>query len=313
MKKLVMLVLAFAGLNLFITSSYAATVRQQSSPPSADDKIQFNGTFLFPVKITIPVTDSSGNRRFRTSARRFAGTIRFINEGDDLVADQNGCFVDFSGEDGSSICIDKQALITTFNSENRTNNLLLIGTGGFSLQSGGVTKTGQIYIDTKGSIKKDSLGNIISIGLNGKVAGGSNGDLIFNGNFKSTLVPSGKVLVITTLLTGSQEVHPVTTTGSGTATFVVNLDSRGISGTVTFSGLSSNAVEAHINQAAAGTDGLAIITLEGGSGGTSGVWKVPDGTFLTQDQFNSVQADQLYVNVQSVNFPLGEIRGQLVP
>ncbi|MBI5056512.1 MAG: CHRD domain-containing protein [Nitrospirae bacterium] len=123
--------------------------------------------------------------------------------------------------------------------------------------------------------------------------------------------PTGQSITLTISLTGSSEVPPVVTTGSGTATLIVDLDTREISGTLAFSGLSSAATAAHIHQAAAGANGPIAVALTGGAGGTSGVGTVP-ATILTEEQFNVLKADGLYINVHTSNNPAGEIRGQII-
>jgi hypothetical protein len=116
---------------------------------------------------------------------------------------------------------------------------------------------------------------------------------------------------ITTVLSGGEEVPQVTTTATGTGTMTVNLGTGAISGSVTFTGLSSNATLAHIHAGAAGANGGVVLGLTGGAGGTSGAWTVPAGSVLTPEQLNSLITDGLYLNIHSVNNGGGEIRGQI--
>jgi hypothetical protein len=83
------------------------------------------------------------------------------------------------------------------------------------------------------------------------------------------------------------------------------------SGSLTFTGLTSNATAAHIHQGAAGVNGPVIVPLAGGAGATAGTWSVPAGTFLTASQLNVLKVGGLYANVHTVNNPAGEIRGQI--
>lgn len=53
-----------------------------------------------------------------------------------------------------------------------------------------------------------------------------------------------------------------------------------------------------------------IITL---SKGDNGVWSVPAGSKLTDEQYADFKAGKLYVNVHSAEHKAGEIRGQLKP
>lgn len=113
-------------------------------------------------------------------------------------------------------------------------------------------------------------------------------------------------------LSGAQEVPPVATGATGSATFVVDLGTGAITGSVTFNNLSTPATGAHIHQAAAGINGGVIVPLAGGDGATSGVYNVPANAVpLTAAQITALKANGLYVNVHSVRNAGGEIRGQI--
>jgi subtilisin family serine protease len=128
----------------------------------------------------------------------------------------------------------------------------------------------------------------------------------------STFDPLSPVTTASAVLSGAQEVPPVATAATGSAELTVNFETGAISGTVDFSGLGSNATEAHIHQGAAGTNGSVIVSLTGGAGATSGTWTIPGGTSLTTNQLTQLKANGLYVNVHSTAQPDGEIRGQIV-
>jgi plastocyanin len=157
----------------------SVVVNGQQPPPTT---VHWSGAFSFPAKVTTTISDQSGNRKFKTSTQTFAGTISVIT-GPDLVADADGCFVKFTGNDGRTICINDEVLLTTAITKSKTDTLQLTGTGIFS-----GSETGPVYLDTKGTLKKDSAGDVTSISLIGKVAGGDV-DELFTGNFKSTLSP----------------------------------------------------------------------------------------------------------------------------
>lgn len=108
-------------------------------------------------------------------------------------------------------------------------------------------------------------------------------------------------------LKGSEEVPAVETTATGSGTITVGAD-KSVSGSVTTKGVEGNA--AHIHQAAMGKNGPPIIVLEKGDGG---VWTVPKGSKLTDEQFAAYKAGELYVNVHSAAHKGGEIRAQLKP
>lgn len=108
-------------------------------------------------------------------------------------------------------------------------------------------------------------------------------------------------------LSGSQEVPPVTTSASGNGTIIISAD-KSASGSITTSGVA--AIAAHIHLGASGKNGPVIIPLAKTS---DNVWSVPAGAKLTDAQYESYKAGDLYVNVHSASHKGGEIRGQLKP
>jgi hypothetical protein len=108
-------------------------------------------------------------------------------------------------------------------------------------------------------------------------------------------------------LTGAQETPPVTTSASGTGTIAVAAD-KSVSGTIKTKGIDGTV--AHIHVGAPGQSGPPIITLDKGS---NGVWSVPSGSKLTDEQYASYKAGNLYVNVHSAEHKPGEIRAQIKP
>ena len=108
-------------------------------------------------------------------------------------------------------------------------------------------------------------------------------------------------------LTGAEEMPPVTTSASGTGTITITAD-KSVSGTIKTAGI--DGTMAHIHVGAPGQNGPPIITL---SKGAAGVWSVPAGSRLTDEQYASFKAGNLYVNVHSAEHKPGEIRGQLKP
>jgi len=108
-------------------------------------------------------------------------------------------------------------------------------------------------------------------------------------------------------LTGAEETPPVTTSASGSGTISIGAD-KSVSGTVKTSGIDGTA--AHIHLGAPGQAGPPIITLDKSA---EGVWSVPAGSKLTDEQYASFKAGKLYVNVHSAAHKPGEIRAQLKP
>jgi len=105
-------------------------------------------------------------------------------------------------------------------------------------------------------------------------------------------------------LTGASEVPPVTTSATATGQITIMPDHT-VSGSIKTSGVV--ATMAHIHEAAAGKNGPPIITLTKTADG----FAVPAGAKLTDAQYASYMAGNLYVNVHSAQHPNGEIRTQL--
>ena len=108
-------------------------------------------------------------------------------------------------------------------------------------------------------------------------------------------------------LSGADETPAVQTAATGSGTIVINAD-KTVSGNVTTQGIAGTA--AHIHLGAAGQKGPPVITLAKNG---DGVWNVPAGSTLTEEQYTSYKAGNLYINVHSAENKGGEIRGQLKP
>jgi hypothetical protein len=81
-----------------------------------------------------------------------------------------------------------------------------------------------------------------------------------------------------------------------------------VTGSIKTKGIMGTA--AHIHEAPAGKNGPPIITLTKGGDDT---FTVPEGSKLTEAQYASLKAGNLYVNVHSAEHKGGEIRTQLKP
>ncbi|MEB0029501.1 CHRD domain-containing protein [Undibacterium sp. RTI2.1] len=108
-------------------------------------------------------------------------------------------------------------------------------------------------------------------------------------------------------LVGAEETPAVKTAAKGSGMITVNND-KSVSGMVTTTGL--NGTVAHIHLGAEGKKGPPIINLVKSGEGS---WSVPSGSVLTDDQYASYKAGNLYVNVHTAENKDGEIRGQLKP
>jgi hypothetical protein len=109
----------------------------------------------------------------------------------------------------------------------------------------------------------------------------------------------------TLTLSGASEVPPVTTSATGTAAVTINPD-RTVVVKVTVTGMTATA--SHIHEGAAGTNGPVIVpfTKTGDNAFASS-----DGAKLTEAQYASYKAGNLYVNVHSAANPGGEVRAQI--
>ena len=107
------------------------------------------------------------------------------------------------------------------------------------------------------------------------------------------------------VLSGSNEVPPVATSASGTGTVTVNAD-RTVSAKITVTGMTATA--SHIHEGASGANGPVIVPFTKTGDNT---FAAPDGAKLTESQYASYKAGNLYVNVHSAKNPGGEVRAQL--
>jgi hypothetical protein len=123
--------------------------------------------------------------------------------------------------------------------------------------------------------------------------------------FSCIALSSGADVVVK--LTGDQEVPAVVTEATGSGKIVIKTD-KSVSGSVTTKGIEGTM--AHIHLAGPGKNGPPIIVLVKTADNT---WSVPDGAKLTDEQYQSFIAGDLYVNVHSDAHKGGEIRTQLKP
>jgi hypothetical protein len=144
--------------------------------------------------------------------------------------------------------------------------------------------------------------------------------------------PSKPGFPISAHLSGFREVPPILTNGEASFRAIVRSDS--ISYTLTFSGLTSNATQAHLHFGEPGVNGGIFVFLCTNLGnGPAGTPACPaacgtvSGTLtaanvvsiaaqnVTSGDFAAVRriiaSGDAYANIHTVNFPAGEIRGQV--
>lgn len=120
---------------------------------------------------------------------------------------------------------------------------------------------------------------------------------------------TGRAEIFTAYLSAAQEVPTNASTATGYARINVDAAAGTLTFTVVYNNLTSAQNNAHIHAPAAiGANGSPIISF-GVVGGTSGT--ITGTAAVTPAQLAQLRAHQAYVNVHSVNFPGGEIRGQL--
>lgn len=109
-------------------------------------------------------------------------------------------------------------------------------------------------------------------------------------------------------LTAAQEVPPTTSTGKGTATVMVDTTTKEVSWKVDYSGLTGDALAAHIHGPAdAGANAGVEVNL-----GAGGMKNPLEGTFTVDDaKLADIIGGKTYVNVHTAANKGGEIRGQL--
>ena len=106
-------------------------------------------------------------------------------------------------------------------------------------------------------------------------------------------------------LSGGEEVPPVETSGTTDVTY--DTDTKKLTWTLQYSGLSGDATAAHFHGPAdPGENAGPVVPIADFASGAQGE------ADLTEEQAADLQAGKWYVNVHTANHPDGEIRGQVV-
>jgi hypothetical protein len=141
--------------------------------------------------------------------------------------------------------------------------------------------------------------------------------------------------IFSATLSGDQEVPPVNSAATGSAILVLNEGENRLDIDIQFTGLdldgnqtpdpSDNVTVAHIHRAPAGSNGPVVfgfigpnndenadLVIDPVAGRILSGWDLSEGneTTLAEELSNLFEGD-LYVNIHSVEFPMGEIRGQI--
>jgi len=107
-------------------------------------------------------------------------------------------------------------------------------------------------------------------------------------------------------LTGSNEVPPVDTKGTGSVTATFDTASKKLSWKGNVSGLSGPATAAHFHAGEAGKNGGVVVPIAGADKGT-----FEGSATLTDEQATELMAGKWYVNVHTAANKGGEVRGQV--
>lgn len=127
---------------------------------------------------------------------------------------------------------------------------------------------------------------------------------------KSSTTATATSVTFTATLNGASETPPNASAATGSATFTYTVATKILSGTITFSGITTATTVAHIHLGAVGVAGNPVFTIEASGPFTSPItYSTPA---LTAAQYADLLAGNYYVNIHSTAFPNGEIRGQLV-
>jgi CHRD domain len=113
----------------------------------------------------------------------------------------------------------------------------------------------------------------------------------------------------TATLSGPNEVPAVASSGTGSATLTL-IDNQ-LFWDVTYSGLTSSAIAAHVHGPGSPTQAVGVLFPIGNPTGTSGT--LTGTQTLTMQQFGYLLDGLTYINVHTTANSGGEIRGQIVP
>ncbi|GAA4301618.1 CHRD domain-containing protein [Nibribacter koreensis] len=108
-------------------------------------------------------------------------------------------------------------------------------------------------------------------------------------------------------LSGTEEVPANSSSGTGTIMGSYNKDTKVLSYTLTFSGLTSATTMAHFHKGAVGVSGPPVVNISE----TTFSSPITKEVVLTDAQAADLMAGLWYVNVHTTTYPGGEIRAQI--
>ncbi|HTN60584.1 MAG TPA: CHRD domain-containing protein, partial [Devosia sp.] len=129
------------------------------------------------------------------------------------------------------------------------------------------------------------------------------------GGFMLAAAPAyAEVVNMSAMLNAASEVPPNDSAGTGTLEATYDTDSKALTWTVTYEGLSGDATAAHFHGPAdVGVNAPPVVPIEGPLASP-----IKGTATLTDDQAKQLQGGMWYFNVHTAAHPDGEIRGQVM-
>lgn len=188
--------------------------------------------------------------------------------------------------------------VDVIRSEETSRYTVMSGSGQITVGSVNQTSTDTVELTLDQSLSTQKL---YTVSVNGMLTTQNN---LFN-DASSFLYSTGDISFSTTL-TGDKEVPAVTTTMTGTGTFL--LTSNGLRYDITVATMASGATitAAHFHRGSAGVSGPVVKEITFTGKRAVGTW-----TDLTAQQRNDLLNGLIYANIHTAANPNGEIRGQL--
>jgi hypothetical protein len=148
---------------------------------------KWSGTASISLKFTDIYEDAAGNEKFESENLTDTGTLETYLREEDLVPNEDGCYIYFiSDDEETTFCITQKASISTDYVKITTSDIVYLkGLGTIWDKEKG---TGPLFLDlTKATLKKNKLGELVSISVSGKFGGGFDGVAVFSGSLNATL------------------------------------------------------------------------------------------------------------------------------
>lgn len=167
------------------------------------------------------------------------------------------------------------------------------------------SEVGQFTSANETVLEASALANLMSGGSYVNVHSAEN----LSGELRGQVLPDG-VSVLSSILSGDQEVPAVASIATGRGFVTLNENDASLMAIVSTTGV-DDATAAHIHEAAAGVNGGIMFPLEQDSS-AAGIWSAAI-TGVTDAQVSTLKAAGSYFNVHTPANGGGEIRGQIEP